>query len=123
MRFILIYLCVGVIVAAAAALVALDMVIKLAPLTGAALLVGVALRISRRRRGAAAPPVPGPGWTVPPAAALGSPSPAPGIVTPWRPGVGNPAPWRYIAARRSDHRVGDAAVMGAEVFGEDDRRG
>jgi len=124
MRFILVYLCVGMIVAAAAVLVALDMVIRLAPLLGAALVVGVALRISRRRRGAAAgPPAPGPGWTVPRAPASGSPSRAPGIVTPWRPGVGNPAPWRYIAAHRSDHSGSDASVIRAEVLGEDDQRG
>src|SRR6185437_5776213 len=101
MRSVVTVLCMGMIALVAAALVVIDMIIKLLPLL---------IWERRRRRPAAAPAAV---WNVPDAAAFASAAKAAGMgtVAPGR---------RYPTAQSQDHPVIDVDVIDAEVISEDD---
>ena len=127
MRFIVALLGMGMLALTAAALVVVDMIIKLLPLLICALVALVAVRVwQRRRRGAAALSIAPPAQcNVPGAAALGWPSRSAGICISHPSGVGKLVPMRrrYSAPYPLDPTVIDAEVIDAEVVGEDDHRG
>lgn len=105
MRFIVTFLCMGLIFLVTAALVVIDLISKLLPLIIIAVVALVALRISRRRcdPSTASPTPPAALCDVPDTAAFVSAAQA--------------------ADRESADYFADAEVIDAEVICEDDHRG
>lgn len=123
MRFLVTFLCMGMITTVAAALVFIDMIIKLLTMLVAVIVVVVALRVWKRlHRAAAAPPALIVGWNVPDAAAFASASLAADIRAAGQghAGVGMVTPMRrYNTAHPQEYNVIDAEV----IDDEDHRRG
>ncbi|KMO69805.1 hypothetical protein [Mycolicibacterium chlorophenolicum] len=126
MRFIFTVLCMGMIAAAAAALVVIDLIIKLLPVIIVALVALVALRIVDRRHlpVAATPTPPAAICNVPNTAAFVYTAQTAGINESRRAGVVNDGrPPRYAATKPQGRTVMDAEVIDAEVISEDGHDG
>jgi hypothetical protein len=121
MKLIVTFLCMGLIVFVATALVVIDLIIKLLPLIIIAVVALVGLRISHRRREpATALRTPSAAQcNVPDTAAFVSASQAADLHAARQPDIVNDErPRRYVSTYQQDHTVIDA-----EVISEDDHRG